>query len=292
MKLKAKFMIPLLTILILGAFSMMALVYYSSYGNTKRQATQDHLVWSDAIHEAVYGLLSIGQQQYLDAYLEKARKIRDAREIRVIRSSSLEKELGVKESSRAIDDLDRQALRSGREVYKEVTVEQGKAIRRIVPIYASNSCLTCHTGFKEGEVMAALNTTLVFQSSLNHVARNLLLTGLLQAVVILLVVVVILMMFNRSVMDPLIRVRAFIKKMDGADGAPAIDMRPEHRKMLLPSQEKMFPIDPEDEIGELAVVFNKMSQDLQKTTASLAQLEQEIEKNKQAIENLKKEPGK
>lgn len=292
MKLKSKFMIPLLTILILGAVSMMAVVYYSSYENTLQQATQDRLVWADAIQEAVYGLLSIGQQQYLDAYLEKSRKIRNAQEIRVIRSEALEKELGVKESSRATDDLDQQVLRTGHEIKKEVTVEGKRAIRRISPILTNNSCLTCHTSFKENELIGALNTTLIFQSSLDHVTQNILLTGLLEVVVILLVIVVILMMFNKSVMNPLMKVRAFIKKMDGADGAPAIDMRPEHRKMLLPSQDKMFPIDPEDEIGELAVVFNKMSQDLQKTTASLKQLEQEIEKNKQAIENLKKEPEK
>lgn len=285
-------MIPLLTILILGAAAMMAVVYYSSYENTRQQAIQDRLVWADAIQEAVYGLLSIGQQEYLDAYLEKSRKIRNAHEIKVIRSETLEKEIGVKEGSRPTDDLERKVLQTGHEIQKEVTLDGQKAIRRISPILTNDSCLTCHRNFKEDEMIGALNTTLIFQSSLDHVSKNILLTGLLEAIVILLVIVVILIMFNRSVMNPLMRVRAFIKKMDGSDGAPAIDMRPEHRKMFLPSQEKMFPIDPEDEIGELAVVFNKMSQDLQKTTASLKQLEQEIEKNKQAIENLKKEPEK
>jgi len=111
MKIKIKFMMTISVILLAGAVLMMVWSYYSAYKNTLKHTIHDDAVLSGAIHESVKVFMNTGQQESLDAYLEKARKIPSVCEVRVIRSEALEKELGPKEGARAVDALDRQVLR-------------------------------------------------------------------------------------------------------------------------------------------------------------------------------------
>ena len=282
MKIKFKFMITVTVILCLGAALMVAWIYYSSYDNTLCQAIQDGTVLADAIHESVYTLMSTGQQEHLDAYMEKANKIKSVHEIRVMRSATLEKELGIDKDSLAIDDLDRQVLMSGHEINKEITVGHARAIRRVTPIFTNQSCLACHTSFKAGEVIAGLSTTLEFQSSFDRTVRNLVCTGLLQLTVILGVIAAIFALFNALIMRPLLAIGTFVKKVGKGDLSALIQIKKEGRSALLSVEGGSVLIDPKDEIGDLAVAFNEMSSDLQHTTVSLEALNQEVQERKKA----------
>jgi PAS domain S-box-containing protein len=177
---------------------------------------------------------------------------------------------------------------SGREIEKKVTVGHARTLRRVTPILTDKSCHACHTkSLKEGEAIAALSTTLSFQSSFDQMMQDLIRTGLLQGLVILLVIAAIFSMFNRFIMNPVTAIEAFVRKLGSGDLTAAIDMRRKGQRMMLFSREKKLLIDPQDEIGELAIAFNKMAQDLQKTTASLEELNTEVHKRKKTEESLR-----
>lgn len=245
-------------ILILGNVLIATWTYYSSYANVRHQAIDDNTVLSAAIDESVYGLMKTGQQSYLDNYLRETSKSKSVKEIRVIRSDALEKELGIKEESRARDDLDRQVLSSGIGMDREISAGQEKTIRHIAPILADNSCRSCHANFKEGAVIAALSSTLTFQKSIDKIQQDLILRSIFQFIVILLVIVAIFKIFDRFVMKPITTIGSFVRKLGNGGLSISTDM--------------MSSINPNDEVGELAFAFEKMHHDLQTKTVSLEEL--------------------
>ncbi len=287
MKIKIKFMMTISVILLAGAVLMMVWSYYSAYKNTLKHTIHDDAVLSGAIHESVKVFMNTGQQESLDAYLEKARKIPSVCEVRVIRSEALEKELGPKEGARAVDALDRQVLRSGREISRETYAGRARAIRLVHPILAEESCRACHTGFNNGDVIAALSTTLEFQESLDLMVRDLIRTGFLQFLVILLIIGAIFRMFDRFIMKPVMVIGDYVKKVGSGDLTTAIDIRRKGDKVFLSSNQEAVSFDPHDEIGELALAFNRMSRDLQKTTVSLGDLHKEAEERKKAEDSTR-----
>ena len=286
MKIRAKFMMTISAILILGGTLMLAWGYYASHKSAVRQAIQDDNTLSGTIHEAVYGFMRTGQQEYLDGYLEKARRFESVSEIRVIRAPSLEKEMGIKSTTRVKDDLDRQVLQTGQTIDRELTLAQGRAIRHVSPILLDSTCLVCHPGFKEGEVIAALSTTLSFQSSLDRNVRSLMQAGLIQILIILLVAVAIFSLFNRFIMDPVAQIGAFVKKLGGGDLAAKISLRSSGKTQTSAAKDPEAKLDPQDELGGLAIAFNKMSRDLQETIVTRDDLLKEVELRKKLEQSI------
>ena len=241
MGIRTKFMIALLVILFLGGALMMAWLYYSSFENVRHQAIQGVSVLSDSIHEAVYGFMKAGQQSDMEAYLEKAGRLTSVDELRVIRSASLEKELGQRTDGYVKDDFDRQVLKSGQPLSKTVRVKRGEAIRIISPQIAEKACMACHTGIKEGETIALLRTTLVFQSNIDAMNRDLIKAGLMQALILLVVIGAIYVLLNSLIVSPLESLSAVVKRVANADLTKEVKVR------------------SNDEIGVLAASFNDMT---------------------------------
>ena len=241
MGIRTKFLIALLVILFIGGALMMTWLYYSSHENVQHQAIQSASILSDSIHEAVYGFMRTGQQNDLEAYLEKGSKLQSVDEIRVIRSASLEKELGERKNGYVKDALDLQALSSGQTIRKPVTVRRGEAIRIISPVLAEKTCMACHAEIKEGHVMALLRTTLIFQPDIDAMKRVLIKAGLMQAFILFIVIGAIFMLFNRLMVNPLSSLAAVADLIAHANLTQEVKIR------------------SNDEIGKLATSFNNMT---------------------------------
>jgi len=223
---------------------MMGGLYYSSHKNVEYQAIQSVGLLSDSIHDAVYGFMRAGYQKELDRYLEEGRKHQSIDEMRVIRTALLEKELGVKKDGYVKDALDRQALKSGQAIRQTVTVGRGEAIRIISPIISDKTCNACHPGFQEGDLMALLRTTLVFQSSIDTMKRDLTRAGLMQALILLIVIGVIYVFFDKLMVNPLKSLAAGVDLVSHANLTQKVK------------------VTSHDEIGGLAVRFNGMTMEL------------------------------
>ena len=240
MRIRTKFLIALLVILSMGGALMMAWLYYSSRENVKHQAIQGASILSASIHEAVYGFMRTGQQNDLEAYLEKGSKLPSVDELRVIRSTPLEKELGERKNNYVKDELDLRVLSSGKTIRKTVTVGHGEAVRILSPVIAEKTCMACHAGIKEGDVMALLRTTLVFQPDIDAMKQVLIRTSLMQALILLIVIGAIFMLFNRLMVYPLNSLAAAADQIAHANLTQEVKVR------------------SNDEIGRLAASFNHM----------------------------------
>ena len=244
MGIRKKFMVAFLVILFLGGAIMMTWLYGSLHENVTHQAIQSASILSDSIHGAVYGFMKTGQQSDLDAYLEMGSKLESVDEVRVIKSDSLEKELGEKKSGYVMDDLDQRAFQSRQIMRQTLVVGRGEAIRIISPIIAEKSCMACHAGVQEGDVMALLRATLVFQSSIDALRRDFVKAGFMQILIFLIVIGAIFMLVNRFMINPLNSLVAVMDRVSNADLTQEVKVR------------------SHDEIGMLAVRFNNMTAEL------------------------------
>ncbi len=286
MRLRTKFMLVIFAILISGVTLTMVWLHYSSSQNAAHQAIESNIDLSDAIGESVLVLMKTGQQDHLDAYLENARKLQSVAELRVIRSPALEKELGVKESSQAQDGLDRQALESGQRIVKEVTVGKKKAIRTITSFTADPSCLACHPTIKEGQVMAALSETLVYQASLDAMMRHLFESGLIQGFIIVLVIGAVFLFIDRSIMRPVARIGVAVRKFAKGDWTVIKDLNPKDHRRLSVVKGSGGPQGSLDEISALAVAFGEMIMDLKEMTVSRDEIMKEFSDRKRVEDNF------
>lgn len=276
MKVKTKFFLTVFSILAVGFTFFMIWVYYSSSKSAYHQALEGNAALSDAICEGAYALMRTGQQEQLDSFLMNAHKTQAASEVRVVRSPKLEEELGVKMAAVARDDIDRQVLSSGQRSVEDVTVGGARATHIVSPILADASCGACHPKFKEGEVMAALSSTLVYQAALDGIRLTLIENGLAQGVLIIMVIGIILFFFNRSIMEPLNSLREAVGHFGKGDLTAAEKLMALRRRGH-PGSGLGVPLD---EVGELAAAFSEMTQDLQKVTVKRDDLVKEMDVRK------------
>ena len=278
MKVRTKFAMVILAILFLGAALMVSWLYFSSSKSLFHQATEGNVAFSEAIIQAVEVLMGTGEQSHLDNYLQNARKLSSVAEVRVIRSTALENELGVKESSRAQDDLDRQTLGSGQRIVESVMAGPSRAIRIVSPIRAGASCLTCHPTSKEGDTVAALNVVLVYQSAIDEMKQNLIKSGAFQFLIISFVLAAIFIYFDHFILGPVSRIGKAVKKFGKGDWAAVEDLFPMGTKKLPGGDVSK---NSQDEISELATAFNEMALSLKQITVSKDVLANENEVRRQ-----------
>ena len=122
-----------------------------------------------------------------------------------------------------------------------MTGKHGEAIRIISPLIAEKACMACHSGVHEGDVMALLRTTLVFQPSLDAMKRDLIKAGFMQGLILLIVIGAIFALLNKLIVNPLDSL------------AEVVDMVA-HANLT-----KEVKVGSNDEIGALAASFNNMT---------------------------------
>ncbi|MEI6438266.1 MAG: HAMP domain-containing methyl-accepting chemotaxis protein [Candidatus Omnitrophota bacterium] len=257
MKIRTKFLLSTLVILLIG----MGWVQFALFRSSVRQSTRDVSVLAGVIRESVGGLMLSGQQAVLDNYLGKVRGIKAVNEVRVIRSEALEKELGVKPGASPRDVLEQQVLLTGKEASQELTINHSAAVHSISPIIAEKQCLTCHTGVSEGVPMAALGMTILSQADLGEVFQDLLSMGLIQLIFIIFVLGALYYIFSRFIMRPLERMSVTIDRLGQGDFSSRI---------------VQGDIDLRDEIGRLGVMFNGLADNLSSLIVQIREAGEQI----------------
>jgi signal transduction histidine kinase/DNA-binding response OmpR family regulator len=269
MKIKTKFMLGISVILIVGAALMVGWTGYSAYKVATYQAGNEVSTLSTSICDAIYGIMDSGNKNILHRYVQQVRQIPDILDLRIVRSAELEREIGIEADARPQDDMDRHGLEGGKQSWRLV-IDNKAAMRRVVPVIMSSSCLDCHPTFKEGDVGAVVSVTVGYQDSVNSVLRSIVTTGVIQLLIIVIVILILVFFFNNLIMGPINYITGFIKKMGQGHVGVQIDMDSKG-----PAADGAVKIDAKDEIGALALVFNEMARDLQKTTVSLDALNKE-----------------
>jgi len=241
MKIKSKFVLTISVISFIGTGVMIAWIAFASYRSTLKQVTSEVNNLSSVLTETVYSLMASGQQERLETYLQKAHQLKSLENFHIVRSSSLEKELGAKKSAETADNIDDQVLQSGQEMTKVVKTERFQGLRRVLPIFANKECLTCHTSAREGETLAAMSMTISYQQSLNEMFGDCIRTGLIMFLLVFLVIVSVFFLFDRLIMDRISKMKLFANQLGSGDLTATLD------------------IGVEDEIGELASELSDFS---------------------------------
>jgi methyl-accepting chemotaxis protein len=259
MKIKVKFMLIVSAVLLVGLVAGLSWTMFSSYKATVHQATEEVNSLSDMIQESIYGFMSVGQQEVLDAFIEKIKKFNSIKEFRMVRSQALTTELGKKENRDPRDDMDKKVLQTGVEAVKEVTLNKEMCIRRVLPIKARQDCLSCHASAKEGDVMAVTSLTVSYQPSINQMIDGVSKTALLQIIVILIAIASIFVLFNRLIMRPINDMGGFADKLGSGDLTVSVDERAKDEMSTLGGQFNIFVRKIGQMIGQIRGSSNQLS---------------------------------
>ncbi len=217
MKIKTKFTLSIFIVFLIGSGIGVSWMVLTSYRMMASQTVVGVNVLSNMVQEALNGFMAGGQQATLDQYLERIRKLHLVDELRIMRTRAFDDAVGTKKDREPLDDLDRQVLQTGQEVVKQVRVNKEQSIRRIVPIRASQSCIVCHSGSKEGEVIAATSMTISYQANLDEITRNIFKELFIQVIVMFLVIGIILILFSRLVLKPIMAMEGFAQRLTTGD---------------------------------------------------------------------------
>ena len=283
MKLKTKFLIMVTVLLSIGATIAMIWLSYAFSRNTIRQTIENNDNFSDAISDTVYALMETGRQKSLDAYLNKVSRFKNIADFKLIKLSGLNSV-----SKRTSDDLDRMVLGSGKKIVREITIGRLKAIRTVTPIIAQRSCLECHPGFKRGQIVAVLTSSVIYQSSIDQMRCDMVKTAYIQMIILMVVAGLIVVFFNVLIIRPIERIRAVVNKIGKGDWQATEVLRHLTEQKL----QKGAPVEYLDEIRDLAVSFYEMSLNLKNITVSRNELISEIIERKKAQERLRESENK
>ncbi len=238
MKIKTKFMLTITAILIIESIAVIGWIAYSSYQSTVRQSTVAVGTLSNSVKETMYGFMNEGQQEALDKYIEKVRRLKSVEEVRIARSALLESEIGTKEDKKIKNSIDKQVIETGKPVTQEINIKGASSIRQVLPIVTEKSCIACHASAKEGDILGATSIIISYQSSIDEMKGTVAKTGLIQILVILLVSGTIFLMFDKLILKPIAKMSAFSDELSNGNLNIQID------------------IDTHDELGSLASKFN------------------------------------
>lgn len=272
MKIKTKFMLTITIILAIATIVVVGWAAYSSYKVTLGEVTNSVTTVSDTIRQAVYNFMDANQQDALEDYIVKVKKMGSVQEIKVIRSKELEDEVGVKKGENTKDAIDQQVLKSGKDVYKQIMIGKSRSIRRVVPIVASQSCLSCHTSAKPGDVLADLNITISYQSSFDVMVQNVFKMGLIQVIIIILVLSSIFILFKSLILKPISQMEDFSEKLSAGDLTTQIDVNSVDEMGLLFIKLNTFV----EKIRQMMTQIGSSAQQLAAATEEVASASQKI----------------
>ncbi len=231
-------MLAISIILVLESVAVIGWVAYCSYKITVHQSSIAIDNLSNSVKETMYGFMNEGQQEALEKYIQKIRQFKSVEEVRIARSPLLESEIGMKEDKKIKNNTDRTVIQTGKPITREVKVKNLCAIHQVLPIIAEQSCLSCHTSAKVGDVLGATSIIISYQASIDEMKSSVTKTGLLQIFVIILVSITIFLMFNKLILNPIQKMSVFSDHLTNGDLSAKIDS------------------ETNDEIGALAAKFN------------------------------------
>lgn len=170
------------------------------------------------------------------------------------------------------DEIEKRAV-AGEAVQREGLIHiKGKAIRvmeYITPVKAEKRCLWCHN-IEEGATLAALSIVIPLESSLQMIQRRTIVMITIMAAGFFATLILLYYSLLKTVIKPV----SYISRT---------------ARMITSERDlsKKLEIKSGDEIGEIAVSFNKMTDELQKTMVSRDALAKEVQDRKRAEEQIR-----
>ncbi len=283
MRIRTKFILVIITVLIVGISSAAALTWHSSRKNIVALAVQGNIEFSAAIEQSVRVIMLTGKQPYLEAFLQKMRETRPIHDLRIIRSAQMRREIGDEDSALPADDLEREALSTGQMVIEEREIDHQHAVRTVAPIKVDRACLSCHSTLKDGGVAGVLSTTMIFEETLQRMSKDLLHSILIQCGLILLIAGLIYFFFHRHVLEPVALLSSVAKRFGKGDWTAVADLKTQADQRSLGAD----AAQDLDEIFGVGVVFQEMVGDLQRLTITRDALHKEVTQREQAERLLK-----
>jgi signal transduction histidine kinase len=138
-------------------------------------------------------------------------------------------------------------------IFNDVDIAEGSYFQGVLPIYSDSKCVAAIVSLYSKE-MAKANTMQIIK-----------LLSLVYFVGVILIVPITILVVVRGVINPIQRTAFMMRQIA-------------HKKDFT----KMLNIESQDEIGDLASSFNEMTENLQKTTTSIDNLNREITERKKA----------
>ena len=141
-----------------------------------------------------------GDMDGLKVYLKSFHDRTDISAVHAIRAPAVVREYKIRAGGEPQDDLDRQVLESGKESRSVDTSKH--LIRFVLPILTEESCLSCHTSAKKGDVLGASSVSLNTRDLDASMRRVYCLIAIGLVVAVLIASVVVIQQINHSVIRP------------------------------------------------------------------------------------------
>ncbi|HPF70719.1 MAG TPA: methyl-accepting chemotaxis protein, partial [Candidatus Krumholzibacteria bacterium] len=168
-----------------------------------QEASSARLV-ADSIALAMSTFGEIGDMDGLESFVAHVAEEEEIADVRAVRGPSTETDFGKRAGSEPRDEVDRQVLADGKT--RIIVDRDNHTYRCVQPVVAAKSCLECHGGSREGDVLGLANVVLrteTSDSALASMGRNTIFAGV---AAVLLAAGVLGFVINRLVIVPVRRV--------------------------------------------------------------------------------------
>ncbi|MCL4694716.1 MAG: methyl-accepting chemotaxis protein [Candidatus Hydrogenedentes bacterium] len=202
-------------IIVLGAAALR--INLRARSITLAQAEESAEILAGTVADAVSAYGQTGDMIGLDQFLIGVRRREGLDEVRVVRSPASILDFGERESANSADALEERALASGEPI--EVVDDTQHSVRYVIPSIAEESCLACHSGAKDGDVLGVCSVTVSTAESAAAVSRLNWEISLVFLFALVLECALIAILVNRSAMRPLSGIAARLR----SDAAQLLD---------------------------------------------------------------------
>ncbi|WP_281950650.1 GGDEF domain-containing protein [Nitrosophilus kaiyonis] len=126
-----------------------------------KNATDKANIVANMVKDGLTSHMENGIMDKRDIFLSKIKRIKSVKELKILRSKSLEKQFGKGiESFQKIDEIEKEVLNSGKKRDNIIETKDSVFLKVVIPYIASAydipNCLKCHQA-KEGEVLGAIS---------------------------------------------------------------------------------------------------------------------------------------
>lgn len=203
------------------------------------------------------GFAGMGRSSW-DEFLRSLDDLPDI-DIRMVQSEAIDKQFGQEPNEFPRDEYDRLSLKTGKTFSLREKVNGAEVIRTVFPLKAGPRCLDCHGRVREGEVLGVANITVSVEGAMK---RMFALEGWLITIFVLTGVLLggaLIFFLRKTVLNPIIKIKDAVQEVSQKYYTSKVE------------------IETEDEIGELAASFNRMTEALKVYHEELIQRNQELE---------------
>ncbi len=286
MKIKDKFLLNISIVSLIGIIVLFVWGAYSSYNLVITQTKDNVGGMASSIREATYAIMTSGQQDMLDGYLENLRKIENVKEIHIARSPLLEEEIGKSKDAARKDQMDETVLKNGKIIDKTIMVGKTRALREVAPIVSQKICLDCHTKSKEGDILGTVSTTISYQSGWDKMVRNVSVMSVIQLMIISLIALAVFLLVKFLVTDPMAHIVKTLRVLSTGDLTHRLNIKQDDEVGEMSRSIDIFSENISTIIGKLKVAAEELASVTNEISASAQTISDGAQQQSASFEEL------